>query len=75
MSGRAESWLRSACVRALEALEDGSPDEAAAFLRSALYGTRRRRFVCPDCRQGFAWPGLLDNHQRMSACALRRVAG
>jgi hypothetical protein len=52
-------------VRALEALEDGDPDEAAAFLRSALHDRTTLRYRCRVCGSRFEWPGQLDDHDRL----------
>jgi hypothetical protein len=66
-----EATLRSAIVRATEALDDGNPVEARAILRSVLRDRAgRRRYPCPGCGLAFEWPGLLDEHLARSRCGL-----
>lgn len=58
---------RAAITRALDALELGDPQEATETLLSALEdaGPRIDRAFCRGCGQGFEWPGLRDNHERI----------
>jgi hypothetical protein len=57
---------RGAVVRALEALRDGNPDDAEAFLESALEPTPTRLHSCASCGLRFDFPGQLDNHLQVS---------
>jgi len=64
--------LRGCLVAVVEALEDGSPDDALALARAALDEgiepeTRGKpaplRHRCPDCGTSYQWPGELDHHR------------
>jgi hypothetical protein len=71
LTGRDVEELLAAIVRALEALEDGDPMEAAAILRSVLHQEPGPRpYRCPTCASCFRWPGELDEHLARSRCGL-----
>lgn len=59
--------LRSAVVRALEALEDGDPSFAEEILLSAVDDgfAHIERACCCSCGMAFEWPGLLVEHRRV----------
>lgn len=54
--------LRGGIVAAIEAFEDGAPEEGLAILRALDEEPDSRRVSCPHCTLGFRWPGLLDRH-------------
>ena len=55
---------RTAIIYALDALELGDQDAAAATLLSALEdGVRVARCRCVVCDADFEWPGQLDRHR------------
>jgi hypothetical protein len=54
---------RAVILRALEALHDGSPEEAGAFLEAVLLTPSRRQYVCPRCGIRWEFPGQLQDHR------------
>jgi hypothetical protein len=55
--------FRVAIVQAIEAIEDGAPEMAAAFLGSALEEPITRPHSCGVCGACFQWPGELADHE------------
>lgn len=56
---------RAAITIALDAIQDGDPEYAAATLRNALMRPDPRRpHRCRWCPMTFRWPGQLEDHHR-----------